>query len=208
MYTPAQFAEERPAVLHALIREFALGTLVTAGPDGPQASLVPMFLDAGRNALRCHLAKSNPHAAAIGGQKALILFQGPSDYVSPSWYPAKAEHGKVVPTWNYCAVEVRGVCTRVEDSEWLVRHVTELTAQQEAAFDLPWAVSDAPKDFIDGLARAIVGVEVAIESMSGKWKLSQNRSRQDRDGAISGLKARRTHRSLELAARMEIAGDD
>lgn len=208
MYTPAHFAEQRPDVLHGLIREFALGTLVTSGPDGPQLTLAPMFLDSERNVLRCHLAKANPQTADIEGQKAVVLFQGPSHYVSPGWYPSKVEHGKVVPTWNYIAVEVRGVCARHDDRNWLIRHVTELTESQESAFDSPWQVSDAPADYIDGLTRAIVGVEIAIESITGKWKLSQNRPLADRDGVVSGLTARQTRRSLELAERMGIAGDD
>ena len=142
----------------------------------------------GENALMGHLARANPHwKEYVAGTEALAIFSGPQHYISPGWYPSKAEHGKVVPTWNYVVVHVRGTLTFHEDAPWLKQNITALTDQQENAREDPWKVSDAPADFIDGLVKSIIGVQMTITSIEGKWKVSQNRSQEDREGVIDAL---------------------
>lgn len=191
MYTPAPFAENRAELLDELIRQHPLATLVAAGLNGMEATHVPMHLTrdpSGTARLRCHLARANPLTSLLTeSPTVLAIFQGEQHYVSPSWYPAKQEHGRVVPTWNYVAVHVRGRAT-LFDAEHLLTHLNELTHHNEAAMGLDWQVSDAPADFITALAKTIVGVEIEVASMEGKWKLSQNRSAADREGVISGLR--------------------
>jgi transcriptional regulator len=201
MYTPLHFQETREDVLHAFIRAHPLGTLITGGPDGPQASHLPVFLDAQAGRLRCHMARANPQWRAIAsGGRALVIFTGPEHYVTPSWYPEKRKHGRVVPTWNYTAVHVTGTASLFEDSPSLLRHLNELTDFNEAGLEQRWSVADAPAEFIEGMTRAIVGVEIAIERMEGKWKISQNRSAGDQQGVINGLDR------LESPAGQEMAG--
>ena len=193
MYLPAHFREDRLEVQHALVRAFPLGTLITAGPGGLMANHVPFLLygDEGeRGTLRAHLARANPQLAELGAvQECLVVFEGPADYVSPGWYATKREHGKVVPTWNFVAVHVTGTPRLVEDSQWLHRQLEDLTRCHEEAQPRPWAVDDAPADFIEAMKRALVGVELPIARLEGKWKLSQNRSAADRAGVIAGLRA-------------------
>ncbi len=193
MYQPPHFREDRLDVQHALIRAYPLGLLVTAGAGGLMASSVPFLLDADGSALgtlRCHLARANLHWHDLGGvQECLIVFQGPQAYVTPSWYATKRETGMVVPTWNYVTVHVWGRPTVRDDPAWLRRQIEALTVSQECERPAPWAVTDAPTHFIDAQARAIVGVEVAIARIEGKWKVSQNRPQADRDGVVAGLTA-------------------
>jgi transcriptional regulator len=134
------------------------------------------------------VARSNPVWREFSAEvPAVAIFSGPDHYISPSWYPSKEEHGRVVPTWNYAAVHAYGRLEIHEDAEWLRNLVTRLTATHEAQFELPWQVSDAPADYIDGLLRAIVGIEMRIERIEGKWKMGQNRPEADRRGAVAGL---------------------
>lgn len=195
MYTPAPFAENRTELLDDLIHQHPLATLIAAGPDGLEATHVPMHLTrdaAGTARLRCHLARANPLTSlVVESPNVLAIFQGEQHYISPNWYPSKQEHGRVVPTWNYVAVHARGRAT-LFDAEHLLAHLSELTHHNEAAMGLDWQVSDAPADFITALAKTIIGVEIEVESMEGKWKLSQNRSSADRNGVITGL--RESHR--------------
>ncbi len=196
MYLPSQFAESRPEVLHALIRAHPLATLAWIGPDGLAAEHLPLELEvgagpAGLGVLRGHVARANPvWQQVLAGQEVLLVFQGPQAYVSPSWYPAKAEHGKVVPTWNYVVVHARGLLQVRDDPVWVHALVSRLTAAHEAPFVRPWAVADAPADYVATMTRAIVGIEVPISRLSGKWKLSQNRTAVDRAGVQAGLAAR------------------
>jgi len=191
MYLPAVFHEERLETLHALIRTHPLGTLITAGAGGLLANLVPFILvDGGeKGILRAHIARANDQVEALrSGVETLAVFQGPEAYITPSWYAAKAEHGRVVPTWNYVVVQVRGTPRLIDDAAWIRAQIGELTESQESRRTEPWKVSDAPEPFIMGQIGAIVGVEIPIASLEGKWKVSQNRSAADREGVIEGLK--------------------
>jgi transcriptional regulator len=203
MYNPAHFAEHRAEVLYALMRQHPLAALVACGSDGLEATHVPMVLHpeiGQQGTLRCHLARANSQWKALrSGSPVLAIFTGPEHYITPSWYPTKQEHGKVVPTWNYIAVHVRGRPTLFEEEALLLEHLTELTNQSEAPFEKPWTVEDAPQEFIRAMTKAVIGVEISIERIEGKWKASQNRSRADRQGAIEGLERLGTARALEMA---------
>lgn len=203
MYNSAAFAEHRPEVLHTLIRDYPLSSLISTYEGKIECSHIPMVLDAENNCLRAHLARANPHWKTLTNADVLVVFHGPEHYVTPSWYPAKQEHGKVVPTWNYVVVHVRGRARVIQDPSFLLRNVSELTAQNETHFPEPWAVSDAPEDYIHGLTRSIVGLEVAITGIEGKWKLNQNRPAEDRTGVKTGLDKLATNRSVALLRTME-----
>jgi transcriptional regulator len=193
MYRPSHFREDRPEVLHALIRAHPFAQLVTAGEQGLMANPLPLLIDpdaSPHGTLRGHLARANDQVAALSaGGQALVIFQGPQAYVSPSWYPSKAEHGKVVPTWNYVAVHAWGTARVIDDADWLRRLVEDLTVSREQHRATPWAVGDAPEDFIDTMVKAIVGIEIPVDRIEGKWKVSQNRSEPDRRGVAEGLRA-------------------
>ncbi len=191
MYQPAAFREERLETLHALIRSHPLATLITAGPGGLIANLVPfLVVDVGeKGTLRAHIAKANDQADALrAGVETLVVFHGPEAYITPSWYVSKKEHGRVVPTWNYATVQVRGTARVIEDPIWIRTQVEALTSSQESRRPAPWKVSDAPEPFILGQITAIIGVEVPILSIEGKWKVSQNRSAADRQGVQDGIR--------------------
>jgi transcriptional regulator len=192
MYQPVSFQENDVETLHEAIRQAELVILVTVGADGPTASHVPMLLDpapAPYGTLRGHLARANPQWKDLAaGQPALAIFQGPDAYISPSWYATKKQTGKVVPTWNYVAIHAAGPITFFDDADKLLALVTELTSRHEGPRREPWAVSDAPADFIQGMLRAIVGFELRIEQLEGKWKMSQNRPAEDRPGIVAGLR--------------------
>lgn len=192
MFCPAVFREERPEVLRALIRAHPLATLVTHGPAGLVANLVPFTLVEGRDGpdvIRAHLARANDQVEELRhAAEALVLFQGPQAYITPSWYPTKHEHGRAVPTWNYIAVEVRGRPQVIDDAAWMRAQIDALTEQQERGRAEPWAVDEAPALFVAGQLRAIVGVEISIERIEGKWKASQNQSANNRVGVVAGLR--------------------
>jgi transcriptional regulator len=193
MYLPAHFAESRPEVLATLVRSHPFGLLVTQNRSGGiDANSIPFFLDAGAEGtpgvLRGHVARANPlWQSARDDADALVVFQGPQGYVSPAWYPSKAEHGKAVPTWNYVMVQARGALRAIDDRAWLRDFVTRLTERHEGARAAPWAVSDAPADYIETMLGAIVGIEIVLSSLTGKWKVSQNRPAADRAGVVAGL---------------------
>lgn len=194
MYAPRHFEETRREVLHELVRSHPFGLLVTQDAHGElAANALPFLLEhdaAGRAVLRGHVARANPlWQAARRDVASLVVFQGPQAYVSPGWYATKAEHGKVVPTWNYVMVQARGRLQVHEDAPWLLSLVTRLTQRHESTLPQPWAVADAPADFVDGLLRAIVGIEIPVDALVGKWKVSQNRSSADREGVAAGLRA-------------------
>ncbi len=193
--------------MHDFMTAHPLGTLVTGSPaHGLFATHLPLMLDASRGAhgvLHGHIARANPHhTKAADTNAALVVFSGINAYVTPSWYAAKAEHGKVVPTWNYEAVHVTGIITFIEDRDILMRHLDLLTDAHEAERAHPWAMSDAPAAFIEQLARAVIGVEIAIETLEGKWKLSQNRPDGDIDGVIDGLRASTSPSDQRMAAHI------
>jgi transcriptional regulator len=191
VYVPSQFSEERVPVLHEMMQRIRLGTLVTFGDDGLVASHVPMLVDAEPGPfgmLSGHLARANPQSRAVRSPvQALAIFIGPEAYISPAWYATKPLTGKVVPTWNYVAVHAYGELRLIDDQARLLTHVTRLTAAQEAARAEPWKVSDAPADFIAGMVKGIVGFELVIARLEGKWKMSQNRPAEDRAGVVEGL---------------------
>lgn len=204
MYTPESFNETRSEVLHGLMRDHPFATLVTGGDDGPLANHLPLYLDAEGTCLRGHVARANPVWRTLaGGVQALAIFHGPHGYVSPSWYPTKREHGRVAPTWNYAVVHARGVLRAVDDAAWLRGFLDQLTDHHEAAFDTPWRVSDAPAEHVDTLLAAIVGIELRIEHLQGKWKLSQNQPARNRAGAVAGLRQRDGAGDRTLAALVE-----
>ena len=194
MYLPTHFEEKRPEVLHELVRTHPLGLLVTLADAGLQANTIPFFLDAhpagGPGVLRAHVARANPlWREARADVEALVVFQGTQAYISPNWYPSKAEHGKVVPTWNYVMVQARGVFRAIDDAAWVHALVSRLTTHHEATQPKPWAVTDAPPEYIATMTRAIVGIEITLSALTGKWKVSQNRSAADRNGVARGLTA-------------------
>jgi len=207
MYLPPHFAESRPHVLRGFIAAQPLGLLVTLNrAGGIDANSVPFFLDAADDAapgvLRAHVARANPlWKEARDDVDALVVFQGPHGYVSPGWYPSKAEHGKVVPTWNYIMVQARGRLRAVDDKDWLRAFVTRLTDHHEGGRATPWAVTDAPADFIEATLGAIVGIEIVLSSLVGKWKVSQNRSAADRAGVVDGLLRERDDAALAAEVR-------
>ena len=193
MYVPASFAESDRAVLMDFIAAHPLGTLVTGSPaHGLYATHLPLHLDPSRGphgVLQGHMARANPHhRKAVDTTDALVVFHGPDAYITPAWYPAKSRHGKVVPTWNYIAVHVQGTVRFIEDRNALLRHLHTLTDVHEAAQAHPWAVDDAPASYIEQQLAAIVGVEIEIAHIEGKWKLSQNRADDDIDGVVHGLR--------------------
>jgi transcriptional regulator len=212
VYNPPAFREDDLAQLHAHIRATGFATLITIGPDGPLVSHMPLLLDADaapHGALVGHLARANQQLSASDFTKpAVAIFMGPDAYVSPSWYPSKHEHGRVVPTWNYRVVHVRGLIDLFEDANALRAHVSALSDRHEGRFALPWQVSDAPEDFIQRQLKGIVGVRLQIAAIEGKAKLSQNRSEADRLGVVAGLTASQRssdHEVADLMARRNAA---
>jgi transcriptional regulator len=202
MYQPDQFRVEDVPQMHALMRARPFATLVSAGSLGLYASHLPTVLkDEGQfGVIECHLARANPHCKELATvEEALMIFQGPEGYITPNWYPSKAQHGKVVPTWNYAVVHAYGRPEVMDDASWLRRHVGELTAQQEHSAAKPWHVSDAPESYVHGMLRAIVGFRFVVTRLEGKWKMSQNREMQDREGVVKGLGVRAQADDLEIA---------
>lgn len=198
MYVPAHFEETRGEVLAALMRAYPFATLVTMSANaacGLSANHLPMEWDplpAPFGTLRGHVARANPvWREAAGATHALAIFQGPHSYISPAWYPSKLEAGKAVPTWNYAVVHAHGPLNFFDDRQRLRDLVETLTDRHEADRPHPWRVSDAPEDYIEQMLKAIVGIEIPVAQLVGKWKLSQNRSATDRAGVINGLNAGR-----------------
>ncbi|MBR0556506.1 FMN-binding negative transcriptional regulator [Ciceribacter sp. L1K23] len=190
MYTPPAFREDDRPTLLAMIRESRLATFVTATPGGPMATPLPLFLDeteGEHGTLYGHLARANPQWQGEVIGQGLAIFSGPDAYVTPSWYAAKAEHGKVVPTWNYTTVQASGPVEFFENADRLHDVVTRLTDRHEAGRPAPWSVSDAPEPFIAAQLRGIIGLRMPITRLEGKRKLSQNRSAADRAGVADGL---------------------
>jgi len=192
MYLPGHFSETRTEVLHNTLCQNPLGTLVAVVSGAATADEIPFVLAPERGTLGTlcgHVARANPLAHLPSGQhQALVIFRGPQAYVSPGWYPGKVEHGKVVPTWNYVTVQARGQLRIIDqDPVWLREQLEALTHFQEGQRAAPWRVADAPPDYLAQMMRAIVGIEITLDTLLGKWKVSQNRSAADRAGLIQGL---------------------
>jgi transcriptional regulator len=189
MYQPQHFREDDADVQHALIRAHPLGLLVTVEAGGLEANHIPFVLDAPAGLLQGHVARPNTQWQNFDpAVEALVVFQGPEAYITPSWYAAKAETGKVVPTWNYAVVQVRGRIRAVEDRDWLRAQIEALTRSQEDRRDHGWQVADAPAAYVEAQIGGIVGIEIAISRIEGKWKVSQNRLENDRAGVVAGLR--------------------
>jgi transcriptional regulator len=196
MYQPRHFAQHDPAALRALMAAHPLATLVHAGGgDGFTADHVPLIFEpapegaAHAGVLKGHVARANPLWRQAAGQRVLAVFNGPQAYVSPGWYPSKADTHKVVPTWNYAVVHAHGTLEAHDDPAWLHAFVTTLTQAHEAGRTPPWAVSDAPADYVQQMLRAIVGIQITVTALEGKWKVSQNRGTEDRAGVADGVEA-------------------
>ena len=205
MYQPPHFREDRIEVQHELVRAHPLAVLVTAGPGGLMANHIPFVIyaeDSELGTLRAHLARGNSQLRELAAvEECLVVFQGPQSYVTPSWYATKRETGKVVPTWNYITVHAWGCPRVIEDSAWLRRQLDDLTGSQENRRAPPWAVGDAPEPFIASQMKGIIGVEIPVARIEGKWKVSQNRPEADRAGLISGLAAEGEDSMASLVAR-------
>ena len=203
MYQPTHHREDRLDVQHGFIESHPLGLLISSGPEGLLANSIPFLLQrvsGPLGTLQAHMARGNLQWQGIDGQKVLIVFQGPQSYVSPSFYETKRETGKVVPTWNYAMVQVRGVARLRTDPAWLGAQIEALTSRHENSRAPAWAVSDAPRTYIESQMRGIVGIEVEIGTIEGKWKVSQNRPEADRRGVAEGL-ARDNPAMSELVRR-------
>jgi transcriptional regulator len=204
VYIPKANEENRLEVLHDLIESHPLASLVTMGPSGLFASHLPMVLErksATRGLLKGHLSRANKQwRDFLPAVEALAIFSGPEHYITPSWYAEKEETGKVVPTWNYAVVHAYGPLKVIEDPAWLIEHLNALTTVHEAPLPVPWHVTDAPADYVESLLKGIVGLELPIERIEGKWKTSQNRSERDRAGIIEGLEKLGTSESLAMKA--------
>ena len=188
--------------MHALMRARPFATLVSGGSAGLYASHLPTVLknEGPYGVIEWHLARPNPHCRDLAeADETLMIFQGPESYITPNWYPSKVQHGKAVPTWNFAIVHAYGRTEVMNDKDWLLRHVTELTAQQERAEARPWKPSDAPNKYIEVMLRGIVGFRFAITRLEGKWKMSQNRDIQDQAGVAEGLGKRANGDDLEIA---------
>lgn len=191
MYIPPHFQEPNESAIDQLIRDFSLATFVANTAEGLEVNHLPMqwLPEQGeQGVLRCHVAKANTIWKTMeGGLEVVAIFQGPDAYISPSWYPTKQQHGKVVPTWNYAVVHLHGSCIAVPEADWLHEHLVSLVDENETSFAEPWAVSDAPEDYINALKRSIVGLEIEVSRVDAKWKMSQNQPRVNRQGVAAGL---------------------
>ena len=206
MYIPRANQEDRIPVLHQLMNDQPFASLITMGSSGLVASHIPMVLEqnGAMGRLKCHLSRANTqwrdHSPTI---EALAIFSGPQHYITPSWYPEKEETGKVVPTWNYVVVHAYGLLKVIEDHEWLMAHLQSLVKVHESGSPVPWNIGDAPADYIASQIKGIVGLEMTIKRLEGKWKLSQNRPERDRQGVAEGLADLNTPESLAMKALVE-----
>lgn len=202
MYLPAQFEESRTEVLRELMREHPFATLVAHGADGLTANHLPLHLEpeiGPFGALQGHVARANTVWQQFADTEVLVIFHGPQTYVTPSWYETKQEHGKAVPTWNYVVVHARGRLRAIDDPAWLRQQLETLVTHHEAAFAEPWQIDDAPPDYIDKMLAAIVGIEIVITDLKGKWKISQNQPPANRAGVVAGLRELGTADALQIA---------
>jgi len=207
MYLPKLFEEARPEVLHEFIRRHPLATLITRSADTLCADHVPMLVfpdEGGRTLLRCHVARANPVWRGLTDHAdVLAVFQDAGCYITPSWYPSKQATGKVVPTWNYVAVHAIGRARAIEDAAWLRTFLTRLTDTHEASRAAPWRLTDAPEEYLAMQFRAIVGIEIEVTNLHGKWKVSQNKAAEDAAGVAAGLREQTDPTSRDMARLAE-----
>jgi len=204
MYCPSLFREDRLEVQHALIRNHPLGLLISHGAGGLLANLLPFVLktgDSGHGVLQVHMARANPQWRELDEQAVLVVFRGPDAYVSPSLYATKKETGKVVPTWNYAMVQVRGKARVRDQVDWLTPQLNALTTAREAARAQPWSIADAPPDYIEAQKKAIVGIEIEIAVIEGKWKVSQNQPEANRRSVVAGFSVEESTREMAELVR-------
>ena len=191
MYLPKKFEEKATETLHTLINNYPFGALIINCDGEIVANHMPFLFEPSRGdfgALNCHVAKANSVWRSMSEDtECLVIFQGPDCYISPSWYPSKRHHGKAVPTWDYVVVHARGYPKVIDNSEWLINHVSDLSSMHEVNRPNPWKVSDAPVEYINRMIGAIIGIEITISKLSGKWKVSQNRPKSDQLGILAGL---------------------
>jgi transcriptional regulator len=211
MYVPASFKMTEPSDVLALMRANPFAALISHDAEGLTATHLPTVArqDGDKLVVECHIARGNPHwkrLAANPATDAMMIFTGPEAYIRPGWYPSKAEGGKVVPTWNYAIVHAYGRTEIIEDGAWLLRHVTELSAQQESPYEVQWKTSDAPEQYLAAMIRGIVGVRVSISRVDAKAKMGQNRETRDRLGAADGLAGRAQRFDLAVSDMMRTAG--
>lgn len=203
VYTPKHFEETNVGLLHGVMRAHPFGALVTLTPDGLHANHIPFLVYADPSpfgTLHGHVARANPlWRDARTDSEALAIFQGEDRYISPSWYPSKQETRKVVPTWNYVVVHAHGQLRFIDDPSWVRPHLEALTREHESSREAPWSINDAPPEYVDAMIEQIVGVEMPIARLQGKWKVSQNRSERDRRGVIEGLTHEGTPSALTMA---------
>lgn len=208
MYLPKHFAEPSVEVMHDLIRAHPLSTLITMTADGIEANHIPLLLSPQPGpfgTLYGHVARANPLWQEYQkDSEILAVFSGPNAYISPTWYATKKEHGKVVPTWNYAVTHAYGTLRVIDDAEWLRSHLTALTAKNEANLPTPWAVEDAPHDYTEKMISAVVGIEITITRLIGKWKVSQNQPAQNRATVIQALN---TSGEAQAVAMAMLIGD-
>lgn len=211
MYLPAHFAETRPEVLHSALRAHPFATLASLGAAGLTADHLPLQLSTGHDGgvrLLGHVARANPLWREAAGKEVLAIFHGPQAYVTPSWYPTKREHGKAVPTWNYVAVHAHGTLSPVEDRERLRAMLEDLVERHEAGRPDPWRIDDAPADYIEKMIAAIVGIEIRVTRLEGKWKASQNQPAANRAGVVAGLRAQGGADNAAMAALVTASAPD
>jgi transcriptional regulator len=211
MYLPRHFVEDRPDVLRELVQTHPLGLLITHDGQEIEANALPWLLDAdplgGPGILRAHVARANPvWKQARGDANSLVVFQGPQTYISPNWYPSKAITHQEVPTWNYCMVQGRGRLQVVQDADWLLNLVGRLSDTHEQTQNRPWSVNDAPPAYIEKMLGAIVGIEIVLTSLTGKWKVSQNKKEADRQGVVVALQSLESEQALAMAAQVAEPG--
>ncbi|MCB9644161.1 MAG: FMN-binding negative transcriptional regulator [Myxococcales bacterium] len=207
MYVPKMFEEKRKDVLLQLMSTHPLAAVVVQDEKGLSANHLPLLWrekDDGTGILVGHIARSNELVEMLAeSREALVIFQGPQAYISPSWYATKQEGGKVVPTWNYAVVHAHGRASLVRDPSWLREQLALLTKQQESSFSAPWAIEDAPASFVEGLLASIVGIEIEVTRLEGKWKVSQNQPRKNQDGVVEGLRTRERDERFEMASLVD-----
>jgi transcriptional regulator len=203
MYVPKHFIEDKPEILLDWIRRIRIGHFITVSSNGPDASFIPLLISDDLTTISGHLAKANGQwKRADVSIPAMVSWVGPDAYVSPNYYPTKLEHGKVVPTWNFITIQALGSLTLHDDKEWKLAQVSSLTDFNESDSKSPWRVSDAPSEYIDTMLKAIVGFEIRVTSLEGKWKLSQNRAAEDIEGVVNGLETVGSEKASHVAHEM------